>query len=275
MRIDDAPDFARRGYMLDVSRCKVPAMQELKRTVDSLSALRYNELQLYMEHSFAFAGDERVWFDSSPLTPAEIMELDRYCRSRFIELVPNLNSFGHLGRWLCLGEYRGLAESPEPWYFEAWDAWYQATLAPGKEALDFIDRLYAEFLPNFTSGMLNIGCDETAEKPFKHRRIGNDMKGLVGDEETLKEAPHGTREEPWDRTACERAKRVITPSAVPSGNGLNEGVELAGSLVLLLLLLGGRIDIHEGQSDIGLGHDDRGKELWINTLGAQMGQRAC
>lgn len=36
--------------------------------------------------------------------------------------------------------------------------------------------------------------------------IGNDMKGLVGDEETLKEAPHGTREEPWDRTACERAK---------------------------------------------------------------------
>ena len=103
--------------------------------------------------------------------------------------------------------------------------------------------------------------------------IGNDMKGLVGDEETLKEAPHGTGEEPWDRTACERAKRVVTPSAVPSGNGLNEGVELAGSLVLLLLLLGGRIDIHEGQSDIGLGHDDRGKELRINTLGAQMGQQ--
>ena len=31
-------ETARRGYMLDVSRCKVPAMQELKRTVDSLSA---------------------------------------------------------------------------------------------------------------------------------------------------------------------------------------------------------------------------------------------
>ncbi|MBS1371086.1 MAG: family 20 glycosylhydrolase [Lentisphaeria bacterium] len=161
--IADAPDFPRRGYMLDVSRCKVPTMESLKSLIDSLSLLRYNELQLYTEHSFAFAGDERVWFDSSPLTPAEIMELDRCCRDRFIELVPNLNSFGHLGRWLGMEEYRHLAESPEPWYFEAWDAWYQATLTPGKEALAFIDRLYAEFLPNFTSGILNVGCDETME----------------------------------------------------------------------------------------------------------------
>lgn len=43
------------------------------------------------------------------------------------------------------------------------DSWYQATLAPGEEALAFIDRLYAEFLPNFTSSVLNVGCDETIE----------------------------------------------------------------------------------------------------------------
>lgn len=161
--IEDAPDISRRGYMLDVSRCKVPTMASLKAMIDSLSLLRCNELQLYMEHSFAFAGDERVWYDSSPLSPAEIMELDQYCRARFIELVPNLNSFGHLERWLKLEEYRHLAESPEPWYFAENDTRYQATLAPGREALAFIDRLYAEFLPNFTSPFLNVGCDETVE----------------------------------------------------------------------------------------------------------------
>lgn len=161
--IEDAPDFSRRGYMLDVSRCKVPTMESLKKLIDSLSMLRYNELQLYMEHSFAFSADERVWYDTAPLTPSEIMELDRYCRDRFIELVPNLNSFGHLERWLKLEEYRFLAENPEPWYFKDWDTWFRSSLTPGKEAFDFIDRLYAEFLPNFSSGTLNVGCDETLE----------------------------------------------------------------------------------------------------------------
>lgn len=161
--IEDKPDFPQRGYMLDISRCKVPTMESLKSLIDSLSLLRYNEFQLYMEHTFAFAGDERVWFDSSPLTPAEIMELDRYCRDRFIELVPNLNSFGHMERWLKLKEYRHLAECPKPWYYEAWDMWCRTTLTPGEDALAFIDRLYAEFLPNFTSKTMNIGCDETLE----------------------------------------------------------------------------------------------------------------
>ena len=139
--IEDAPDMPHRGYMLDVSRCKVPTMESLKALIDSLSLLRYNELQLYMEHSFAFAGEERVWYDSSPLTPAEIMEIDRYCHDRFIELVPNLNSFGHLERWLKFDEYRPLAESPEPWYCSGNDTWYQATLTPGAETLSFIDPL--------------------------------------------------------------------------------------------------------------------------------------
>ncbi len=161
--IEDAPDMPHRGYMLDVSRCKVPTMESLKALIDSLSLLRYNELQLYMEHSFAFAGEERVWYDSSPLTPAEIMEIDRYCHDRFIELVPNLNSFGHLERWLKFDEYRPLAESPEPWYCSGNDTWYQATLTPGAETLSFIDRLYAEYLPNFTGNSLNVGCDETLE----------------------------------------------------------------------------------------------------------------
>ncbi len=163
LTIVDAPDFRYRGYMLDVSRCKVPTMATLKQIIDDLSRLRYNELQLYMEHTFAFAGDERVWFDNSPLTAAEIMELDAYCASRFIELVPNLNSFGHLERWLRFPEYRYLAESPTPWHFKEWDVYCQGVLAPGQEALAFIDRLYREFLPNFTSKRLNIGCDETVE----------------------------------------------------------------------------------------------------------------
>ena len=162
--ISDWPDLQVRGYMLDVSRCKVPTMETLYHLVDQLAGLKYNQLQLYMEHTFAYSAHERVWAESSPFTAQEILALDRYCRDRFIELVPNQNSFGHLERWLKFPEYLDLAECPEgytaPWSITTCKP---GVLYPDSKALEFLDGLYGELLPNFSSKFFNIGCDETWE----------------------------------------------------------------------------------------------------------------
>ena len=162
--ISDWPDLEVRGYMLDVSRCKVPTMETLYRLVDRLAGLKYNQLQLYMEHTFAYSAHDRVWAESSPFTAQEILALDRYCRDRFIELVPNQNSFGHLERWLKFPEYLDLAECPDgytaPWSVTTCSP---GVLYPDEKALQFLDGLYDELLPNFSSQYFNIGCDETWE----------------------------------------------------------------------------------------------------------------
>lgn len=160
--IDDEPDFEQRGYMLDVSRCKVPKMDTLFRLIDRLAELKYNQLQLYMEHTFAFAAHRRVWYDASPFTAEEILAVDRYCRDRFIQLIPNFNSFGHLERWLQFPEYKHLAECPEG-YESQWGFRSGGVLRPDAGSLAFLDSLYAELLPNFTGRLFNIGCDETWE----------------------------------------------------------------------------------------------------------------
>ena len=80
LEIYDFPRFEQRGYMLDVSRCRVPTMETLKHLVDVLARLRYNQLQLYMEHAFAYEGHETVWEDASPYTPEDIQALDGYLR---------------------------------------------------------------------------------------------------------------------------------------------------------------------------------------------------
>src|SRR5690606_11763612 len=95
LRISDRPDFVDRGVMLDVSRDKVPTMETLYRLVDRLASWKINQLQLYTEHTFAYRHHPEVWAKASPLTGEEILRLDAYCRERFIELVPNQNSFGH------------------------------------------------------------------------------------------------------------------------------------------------------------------------------------
>jgi len=110
--IRDAPAFGHRGVMIDVSRDKVPTLATLKAVIDRLSGWKINEIQLYTEHTFAYRNHRDVWKDSSPLTGADILDLDAFCRDRHVELVPNQNSFGHLHRWLTKPRYRDLAEAP-------------------------------------------------------------------------------------------------------------------------------------------------------------------
>jgi hypothetical protein len=163
-RIEDHPDLENRGYFLDVSRCKVPSMQTIYNIVDGLVALKINQFQLYIEHTFAFANHPLVWQDASPFTASEILELDAYCKDRFIELVPNLNSFGHFERWLRYPEYHQYAECPDGFEHPfGGSRRFGSTLKPNKFSLQLLNELYTEYLPNFSSSQFNIGGDEPWE----------------------------------------------------------------------------------------------------------------
>ena len=161
--IRDYPDFARRGVMLDVSRGRVPNLQTLLDLAEHLADFKINELQLYMEHTFAYRNYEPVWRGWGPLTGAEILRLDARCRELGIDLVPNQNSFGHLRYWLEYPPLKKLAEVAEPYECEG-GAYvrYPTTLAPTHPGtLPFLRELFDELLPHFTSRRLNVGCDET------------------------------------------------------------------------------------------------------------------
>ena len=152
--------FPRLGYQLDVSRNKVPRMESLKRLVDVLARYRYNEFQLYMECAYAYRGHEEVWKDWSPFTSEELRELASYCSARKIDLVPNQNSFAHLGPWMGVKKYaERLAEAPNG--ITVPKVRGPVTLcATSPESYRFLDGLYGDLLPNFTSDRFNVGCDE-------------------------------------------------------------------------------------------------------------------
>ena len=152
--INDWPDFGNRGVLIDISQDKVPTMKTLYELVEMLSELKVNHLQLYMEHTFAYREHRVVWDKADPMTGEEIRALDAYCKERFIELVPNQNSFAHMQRWLKHKEYAHLAEKEDI-------AFCLSPAEPG--SIELIAGLYDELLPNFSSRQFNIGCDETFE----------------------------------------------------------------------------------------------------------------
>ncbi|MFN2103680.1 MAG: beta-N-acetylhexosaminidase [Candidatus Promineifilaceae bacterium] len=164
MRILDWPDFPNRGVMLDISRDRVPTMDTLFELVDMLASWKINQLQLYTEHTFAYHKHPTVWAEASPMSGAEILALDAYCRERFIELVPNQNTFGHLRRWLVHDQYRPLAECPDGcdtvWGF--FDEPF--SLCPGDpRSIELVQDMLDELLPYFQSRQVNVGCDETVD----------------------------------------------------------------------------------------------------------------
>jgi len=165
LEIRDHPDLPVRGFMLDVSRGKVPTLPELLDLVSAMAALRLNQLQLYVEHTFAFPGHEAVWREASPLTPEELAAVGERCASLGIEFVPNLNTFGHLERWLRHEPYRRLAECPEGWTHPLTGQFkpHPSTLCPNDDALEFVAGLLDAYLPHFTSDQVNIGGDEPWE----------------------------------------------------------------------------------------------------------------
>lgn len=177
--IEDYPDFPTRGVMLDVSRDKVPKLETLYGLIDMLAEWKINHLELYTEHTFAYRNHRDVWAQASPMTGEDIARLDQYCRERFIELVPNQNSFGHFHRWLKCPRYRALAECPEG-YEGPHGGWHDVphTLCPtDPRSLELLEEMYAELLPHFTSDKFNVGCDETWELGRGRSKEECDQKG--------------------------------------------------------------------------------------------------
>lgn len=165
LAIDDEPLFAVRGAMLDVSRDRIPTMEEFRRIIPLLASWKFNHLQLYVEHTVAYAGCEDAWGGLDPLSPEELRALDALCEAHGIELAANQNCFGHLSGFLKLPRWQHLAEiAPDG----TWDFNGLVTrtgpfsLCPAEPgAIAFVADLLRQLCPLIRSPWLNIGCDET------------------------------------------------------------------------------------------------------------------
>lgn len=67
VKIHDYPSIKNRGYMLDISRGRIPNLSHIKRIVDILADLKYNQLQLYMESLvFEYKNFPEYWESTKP-----------------------------------------------------------------------------------------------------------------------------------------------------------------------------------------------------------------
>ncbi len=162
--IKDDPDLKIRGFMLDISRAKVPTMDTLKQIIDLLAQLKYNHLELYVE-GFSLENKTYSWVlkDGNYLTIREYQELEAYAYEHFIDLVPNENGFGHMQDWLLLDEFKELSEVDD--LFEMWGSKRTSSTldVTNPKSIELVKRLYDDFLPYTKSQYFNMNFDEPFE----------------------------------------------------------------------------------------------------------------
>lgn len=165
VHIEDSPDLAVRGLMLDISRDKVPVKETLTGIINLIADLKYNHFELYVEgFSFSYPSFKELWEGKeTPVTGEEIRSLDSLCQAHFIDFVPNQNSLGHMMAWLATDKYKDLAECPNGYKILGLMN-MKGTLDPGDpRSIDLVTKMTDDLLPCFTSSGFNVNLDEPFE----------------------------------------------------------------------------------------------------------------
>lgn len=164
LEIFDEPDLKIRGFMMDISRDKVPTVETIKHVIDLISEVKMNHFELYVEgFSFGYPSFSEFLKENNYISISEYQEIEKYANSKMIDLVPNQNGFGHMTKWLETEEYKDLAEVPEGIFL--WGRQRKAsTLNPlDPRSLELVKKMYEDMLPISNSKYFNMNFDEPFE----------------------------------------------------------------------------------------------------------------
>lgn len=163
LEIKDEPELNVRGFMLDISRNKIPNLDTLKAYVDLLSEINYNHFELYVEGlSYLYPTFEHLYqAGKTPITPKEYKHLERYAKERMIDLVPCHNGLGHMTEWLT--HYPELAVMPDGMYM--WGSHRApSTINPlDPKSFELVTSFYKDAIKHSSSNYFHMNLDEPYE----------------------------------------------------------------------------------------------------------------
>ncbi|MEM6319054.1 MAG: glycoside hydrolase family 20 zincin-like fold domain-containing protein [Bacteroidota bacterium] len=147
VQITDFPAFKYRAVMDDISRGPISNISFLKAQIRRLSALKINVFTFYIEHVVK-TKRHPLFAPEDGITVAEFQELSDYAKEWNIELLGSFQSLGHFRNVLNAPAYRHLGATDR-------------MLRPAAtESLQFLQEVYGEMLPAFSSDFFNINADE-------------------------------------------------------------------------------------------------------------------
>lgn len=152
------------GMMLDASRNGVPTVATLQRLIRHFGLLGINSLMLYTEDTYEIPGEPLFGYFRGRYTHDELLAVDAYAASFGMEVIPCIQTLGHLGQMLRWPAYAHVRDTSE-------------VLLAGEAATDrFVRKMIEAASAPFRSRRIHVGMDEAHGIGTGRYRLRNGYK---------------------------------------------------------------------------------------------------
>ncbi len=140
--------FKTVGYMFNATNAS-PTVETLKSQIDYLALMGYNLLMLYTEDTVELEGRPYFGYMQGKYTKEELVALDDYAYAYGIEMIPCLECYGHMQKYLYWSEESSSIKDTDT-----------VLLARSEDTFAFLEELIAKASSCFRSKRIHIGMDE-------------------------------------------------------------------------------------------------------------------
>lgn len=148
--IRDWPALPYRAFMMDMSHEQLPKVEEIEKQLDFLARWKTNQYYFYSEASIELKGFPLLMQDAR-FTQDQVRRVIRYARDRHIDVVPNLELYGHMHDLFRVEKYAQMGVFPHGGEFSRRDPHLR----------DLLSNWISQISDLFPSPFLHIGFDET------------------------------------------------------------------------------------------------------------------
>jgi len=175
--IRDVPRFEWRGTMLDVAR-HFFGLEEIKRYIDLISYYKINRLHLHLTDDQGWRIEIKSWPQLTEIggstqvggerggyyTQEQYKEIVDYARSRYIMIVPEIDTPGHTNAALASYAELNRSEEASPLY-EGTEVGFSTLWINSEITYQFLDDVIRELAALTSTPYMHIGGDEARSTP--------------------------------------------------------------------------------------------------------------
>ncbi|KAG0176755.1 hypothetical protein DFQ28_005757 [Apophysomyces sp. BC1034] len=148
LNFTEKSQFDTQGVMIDCSRNGVLRLESIYFLLCNMALMGLNMLQLYTEDTYEVEGEPLFGYLRGKYTRRELSLVDDYAFDLGIEVIPCIQTLGHLGQILQWPQYAYLRDNSE------------VLLAGSETTYDFIEKLIQAASGPFRSNKIHLGMDE-------------------------------------------------------------------------------------------------------------------